>query len=32
MVIDADCPHQSLQACYSAEDFVPNSAQMKRQV
>ena len=31
MVIDADCPHQSLQACRSAEDYVPDSGRMKRQ-
>ncbi|KAK4039275.1 ankyrin repeat domain-containing protein 17 [Parachaetomium inaequale] len=32
MVIDADCPHRSLQACESAEDYVPDSVRMKRQV
>ena len=32
MVIDADCPYQSLQACQSAEDYVPDSARMKRKV
>ncbi|KAK0716128.1 hypothetical protein B0H67DRAFT_464709, partial [Lasiosphaeris hirsuta] len=32
MVIEADCPHQSLQACESADDYVPDSVQMKRQV
>ncbi|KAK3896603.1 hypothetical protein C8A05DRAFT_48407 [Staphylotrichum tortipilum] len=31
MVIEADCPHRSLQACQSATD-VPDSARMKRQV
>ena len=32
MVIDADCPHRSLQICQSAEDYVPDSTWMKRQV
>ncbi len=32
MAIDVDCLHQSLQACHSAEDYVPDSARMKRQV
>ncbi|KAK3896424.1 hypothetical protein C8A05DRAFT_40045, partial [Staphylotrichum tortipilum] len=31
MVIDADCPHRSLQSCQSTEDIL-DSAQMKRQV
>lgn len=32
MVIEPDCPYQSLKACQSAEDYVADSAQMKRQV
>lgn len=32
MVIDVDCIHQSLQACQSAEDYVPDNARMKMQV
>jgi len=31
MVIEADCPHRSLEACRSAED-IPDNTQMKRQV
>jgi hypothetical protein len=32
MVVDADCPHRSLQACKSAEDYVPENLRMRRQV
>jgi ankyrin repeat protein len=32
MVIDADCPYQSLQACQSSEDYVPDSDRMKRRI
>jgi ankyrin repeat protein len=31
MVIEADCPNRSLQVCKSAEDYVADSARMKRQ-
>ncbi|KAK3301128.1 uncharacterized protein B0H64DRAFT_438234 [Chaetomium fimeti] len=31
MVIEADCPYTSLQACQSAEDYVADGARMKRQ-
>ena len=30
MVIEADCPYQSLQACQGAVDYVPDSVRMKR--
>jgi len=32
MVIEADCPHRTLQACQSAKHYVPDSVRMKRQV
>ncbi|KAG7292905.1 hypothetical protein NEMBOFW57_002950 [Staphylotrichum longicolle] len=32
MLIEPDCPYQSLQACKSAEDYVDDNAQMKRRV
>ncbi|KAK3986791.1 ankyrin repeat domain-containing protein 17 [Cladorrhinum sp. PSN332] len=32
MVIDADCPHQSLRACQSADDYVSDPARIERQV
>ena len=32
MVIEGDCPHRSLKACQSDEDYVPDSVRMKRQV
>ena len=32
MVIEADCLHQSLQDCQSAEDYVHDNTRMKRQV
>ncbi|KAK0655557.1 putative Pfs NB-ARC and ankyrin-domain-containing protein, partial [Cercophora newfieldiana] len=32
MVIDADCPHQTLQDCQSAKHYVPDSVRMKRQI
>ncbi|KAK3371759.1 hypothetical protein B0T24DRAFT_579192, partial [Lasiosphaeria ovina] len=32
MVIEADCPHRLLEAYRSAEDYVPDSNRMKRQV
>ena len=32
MLIEADCSYQSLQACRSAEDYVPDSVRMKRRV
>ncbi|KXX79794.1 Vegetative incompatibility protein HET-E-1 [Madurella mycetomatis] len=32
MVIEVDCPHRSLQAYQSAEDYIPDSVRMKRQV
>jgi ankyrin repeat protein len=31
MVIEAECPNRSLQVCKSAEDYVADSAPMKRQ-
>ncbi|KAH6650003.1 hypothetical protein F5144DRAFT_30163 [Chaetomium tenue] len=31
MVIEDDCPYRSIQACESAEDYVADSARMKRQ-
>ncbi|KAK4141525.1 vegetative incompatibility protein HET-E-1 [Dichotomopilus funicola] len=32
MVVEADCPHRSLEACRSAEDYIPDINRMKRQV
>ena len=32
MVIEADCPHRSLEACQSSDDYIPDSFRMKRQV
>ncbi|KAK3371451.1 hypothetical protein B0T24DRAFT_320290 [Lasiosphaeria ovina] len=32
MVIEADCPHRSLQACQSEEEYVSDNVRMKRQV
>jgi len=32
MVIEADCPYRTLQACQGARHYVPDSVRMKRQV
>ncbi|KAJ4175643.1 hypothetical protein NW767_015719 [Fusarium falciforme] len=32
MLVDADCPHRSLRACQSEEDYISDNGRMKRRV
>ncbi|KAG6985688.1 Ankyrin repeat domain-containing protein 50 [Fusarium oxysporum f. sp. conglutinans] len=32
MIVDADCPHKSLQECKNAKDYISDSGRMKRRV